>query len=49
MVCGTKKLRLSVTSLVFLVVIVAVVTHLALTGRDQLPPLGPDAVRRTAR
>jgi uncharacterized membrane-anchored protein len=46
---GGLGLGTTVTSLVFLVVIVAVVTHLALTGRDQLPPVGPDAVERTAR
>jgi hypothetical protein len=38
----------TVTSVAFLVVILAVVTHLAVTGRDQLPPAAPDPVAQLA-
>jgi uncharacterized membrane-anchored protein len=36
---GGLGLGTTVTSVAFLVVIIAVVTHLAVTGRDQLPPV----------
>jgi uncharacterized membrane-anchored protein len=46
---GGLGLGATLTSVVFLVVIVAVVAHLARTGRDQLPPVAPSAARDTAR
>ena len=45
---GGLGLGSTVTSLIFLAVIVVVVSYLAVTKRDQLPPVDPATERRSA-